>query len=164
MPHVAVFDTNVLFSGIGWKGNPFECLRRAREGVVKGLTCREILDELAEKLETKLGLSAEHVAETLADLLSFLRLVEISGTLKVVAKDADDDKVLECAIVGQATYIVTGDRRHLLPLGSFRGIPIVSPAEFLRVAIIADREHDDESRRRRGIARLLEQITAFLRG
>jgi len=32
---------------------------------------------------------------------------------------------------GHADIIVTGDRKHLLPLGSYAGIPIVSPREFL---------------------------------
>jgi len=32
MRHVAVFDTNVLLSGVGWKGKPFQCLELARDG------------------------------------------------------------------------------------------------------------------------------------
>ena len=40
--------------------------------------------------------------------------------------------VLECALAGEADYIVSGDKKHLLPLRQFREIPIVSPAEFLR--------------------------------
>ena len=40
--------------------------------------------------------------------------------------------VLECALAGEADYIVSGDKKHLLPLRQFRDIPIVSPAEFLR--------------------------------
>jgi len=39
--------------------------------------------------------------------------------------------VLECAAAGSATHIVTGDRRHLLPLGQFQDIPIVTAADFL---------------------------------
>jgi len=131
MPHVAVFDTNVLFSGVGWKGKPHECLELARTGVVHGLTCQEIVDELAEKLNAKLGFGSDDILATVADLLSYLSLVRISGGLKVVLADPEDDKVLECAIVGSATHIVTGDRHHLLPLVSFHGIPIVTPAEFL---------------------------------
>ena len=130
MPTVAVFDTNVLFSGLAWKGKPYECLELARAGSVTGLTCAEILDELMQKLEAKLKFSPEQVAETLADLLSFLQLVRIGNELKVIAAGPDDDKVLECAVLGSATHIVTGDRRHLLPLGSFQGIRIVTSAEF----------------------------------
>jgi putative PIN family toxin of toxin-antitoxin system len=131
MPIVAVFDTNVLLSGLGWKGKPYECLELARAGSVTGLTCAEILDELMQKLEAKLHFSPDQLAETLADLLSFLGLVRIRNELKVVAADPDDDKVLECAVLGSATHIVTGDRRHLLPLGSYQGVRIVTSAEFL---------------------------------
>jgi putative PIN family toxin of toxin-antitoxin system len=134
MPQVVVFDTNILFSGIGWKGKPYECLELARAGKVEGVTCRELLDELVEKLQLKLSFTAQQSFETLVDLLTFLRVVPITGQLKAVAADPDDDKVLECATQAGATHVVTGDRRHLLPLGSFQGIPIVTAAEFLKVA------------------------------
>ena len=43
-------------------------------------------------------------------------------------------KIIECAVVGSAKYIVTGDRRHLLPMKSYRGIDIVTAAEFVALA------------------------------
>jgi uncharacterized protein len=132
MPKVAVFDTNILFSATGWKGKAHECLELARAGRVDGVTCSELLDELAEKLQLKLLFTTEQSIETLADLLTFLRVVTISGQLKAVPADPDDDKVLECATVAGATHVVTGDRRHLLPLGVFQGIQIVTDADFLR--------------------------------
>jgi predicted nucleic acid-binding protein len=46
--------------------------------------------------------------------------------------DPDDEMVLECAMAAAADFIVSGDKKHLLALGQFRDIPIVSPAEFLR--------------------------------
>jgi len=116
---------------VGWKGNPFQCLELARAGTIEVVTCPEILDELTEKLESRLAQSSDIITETLSDLLSVLRVVSITGELKAIAADPDDDKILECAVVASATYIVSGDRKHLLPLGSFRGIHIVSPAEFL---------------------------------
>ncbi len=72
----------------------------------------------------------------MADLLTFLKLVSITGTLKADPADPDDDKVLECAVLAGATHIVTGDRRHLLPLGTFQGIPIVTAADFLALATV----------------------------
>lgn len=134
MRKIAVFDTNILFSAVGWKGNPFRCVELARAGNIDGVTCRELLDELAEKLQSKLSFTPEQALDTVADLLTFLKVVLIPGQLKAVAADPDDDKVLECAVVGGATHIVTGDRRHLLPLGTFQGIPIVTAADFLVVA------------------------------
>lgn len=70
MRFVAVFDTNVLLSAIGWKGNPFQCLELARAGTIEVVTCPEILDELTEKLESRLAQSSDIITETLSDLLS----------------------------------------------------------------------------------------------
>lgn len=55
MQFIVVYDTNILLSGLGWKGVPYRCVELARRGMVAGLTCSEILEELAEKLTTKLG-------------------------------------------------------------------------------------------------------------
>jgi uncharacterized protein len=134
MRPIAVFDTNILFSGVGWKGKPYECLELARAGKVEGVTCREVLDELSAKLQSKLSFTGEQAVQTVADLLTYLRVVPITGHLKAVPADPDDDKVLECAINAGATHIVTGDRRHVLPLGTFQGIQIVTAADFLKVA------------------------------
>ena len=136
MSLVVVFDTNILFSAVGWQGNPYHCVELARSGDIVGATCREILDELAEKLELKLNFSTEMVTDTITDFLTFLRLVAISGELKFISADPDDDAILECGLVAQADYIVSGDRRHLLPIGSYEGVAIVTAADFL--TIIAD--------------------------
>jgi predicted nucleic acid-binding protein len=45
-------------------------------------------------------------------------------------KDEADNRILECAVAGNADFIVSGDR-HLLSLKEFRDIPIVRAAEFL---------------------------------
>jgi putative PIN family toxin of toxin-antitoxin system len=142
MRWIAVFDTNVLFSSLGWRGTPYRCLELARAGRVEEVTCRELLDELAEKLQTKLRFSPAQVTDTLGELLTFLRLVTIANRLKVITADPDDDKVVECAVVGSATHIVTGDRRHLLPLGSYQGISIISAADFLALVTSSLEEGD----------------------
>lgn len=93
MPVVAVFDTNVLLSGLLWQGSPFHCLEMARTGRVKGLTCRLILEELADVLHRKLALESDRITECLAYLLSFLSLVPITGQLLAVIGDPDDPQV-----------------------------------------------------------------------
>jgi predicted nucleic acid-binding protein len=49
-----------------------------------------------------------------------------------VVDDPDDDKVIECAVVGKADYIVTGDR-HLLVFGQYGNISIVKAAQFISI-------------------------------
>ena len=73
MPLTAVSDTNILFSATGWRGNPFQCVERARAREFPVFTCPELMEELAEKLGTRLHFSADQVAETLADYLGFLQ-------------------------------------------------------------------------------------------
>ena len=116
------------------EGQAFPVPRIGGAGVVDGVTCRELLDELAEKLQSKLSFTPEQTLDTVADLLTFLRVVPITGKLKAIPADPDDDKVLECAATVGATHIITGDRRHLLPLGTFQEIPILTAADFLAVA------------------------------
>jgi predicted nucleic acid-binding protein len=52
-------------------------------------------------------------------------------TIEVIHDDPPDNRILECAIAGQADLIVSGDR-HLLKLKSYQGIPIVRPVDFRR--------------------------------
>jgi uncharacterized protein len=50
-----------------------------------------------------------------------------------VSLDPKDNMVLELEVASHATCIVTGDKKHLISLHPFRGIPIVSPADFLNL-------------------------------
>ena len=54
--------------------------------------------------------------------------INVSPTVlpRVVAADADDDHVVAAAIAAKADLIVSGDR-HLLDIGSHRGIRIITP-------------------------------------
>ena len=47
-------------------------------------------------------------------------------------KDEPDNRILECAIYGQADLLVTGDKK-ILQLREYRGVKIVSLKEYLEV-------------------------------
>jgi len=132
LPLTAVFDTNILFSATGWRGNPFQCVERARADRLRVFTCPQLMEELAEKLGTRLHFSADQVAETLADYLGFLRVIRIPRALTTVCRDQEDNMVLECALECHAQYIVSGDK-DLLELREFRGIRIVRASELLKL-------------------------------
>jgi predicted nucleic acid-binding protein len=44
MQPVVVYDTNILFSSILWSSKPNRCIELARQNIVKGLTCQEIIE------------------------------------------------------------------------------------------------------------------------
>jgi putative PIN family toxin of toxin-antitoxin system len=66
----------------------------------------------------------------LSELVELALWQEDAGTTTGISRDADDDKFLALAVMGQADAIVSGDG-DLLELGTHDGIPIVTPAEFL---------------------------------
>ena len=64
-------------------------------------------------------------------------LVEITERVEV-CREPKDDQILELAVSGNADCIVTGDD-DLLTLNPFRGIAIITPADFLRVSGLEER-------------------------
>ncbi len=133
----AVFDTNILISAVlSRTASPYKCLDLARQGLAESITCAEILAEFREKLVEKLKRTPEQADQLVEEFRNFSRIVAIPGQLKVVAADPDDDKVIECAVVGKATHVISGDTHHVLPIKTYRGIKIVSAADF--VALTAE--------------------------
>lgn len=131
MRPIVVYDTNVLISVMIWGGVPYDSLTLAQRNIVEAVTWTEILDEFSQKLTTKFNASPLQAAEMVAELLNFHQSVKITNQLKSITADPDDDKIIECAVVGNATHIVTGDKRHLLPIGNYQGISIITSADLL---------------------------------
>jgi uncharacterized protein len=129
-----VFDTNILFSGFGWRGSPYYCIQSVRKGKITFVTCREIMKEFAEKLQLKMKVSSVDVSKAATEILLFSKLITISNTFRFVVDDPDDDKILECAIIGNADYIITGDH-HLLSLVNYKDIAITTSANFLNLIL-----------------------------
>jgi predicted nucleic acid-binding protein len=48
-----------------------------------------------------------------------------------VTGDPGDDLILACAVQAGVDAVVSGDRRHLLPVGEHRGVRIVTPQALL---------------------------------
>jgi len=56
-----------------------------------------------------------------------------------VSPDDSDNRYIECAVAGQADILVTGDKKHLLPIGEYEGVQILSPAGFLAMLKMGNR-------------------------
>ena len=69
--------------------------------------------------------------ELLADYVDAIELVEPTSVPRVVIADVNDDQVIAAAVAARAGLIVSGDRKHLLPLGNHEGIEIVDAVEAL---------------------------------
>jgi len=126
-----VLDANVLASGVFWAGYPFRVLELWAHERIRVLVSKAILQEYAGLLRE---LGRKEDKEKLADLwVSFVFhhavLIDVRNRVDV-CRDPDDNKYLECALDGGASFVVSGDG-DLLSLGSFSGIPIVKPRRFV---------------------------------
>lgn len=124
-----VLDTNVLLSAtIG--GNPSRILELFTDGKIIVLTSPEIILEVRIVLVRVLK-NIEKAIRYVDILEQHAELVKPKEKFDAVKNDPADNKFLECAVAGKADYLVTGDKKQLLPLKAFGGIPIISPKEFL---------------------------------
>lgn len=126
-----VLDTNVLLSGIFFRGNPFRILAAWRSGAFDLLLSAEIFTEY-QRVASEL--SKRYPTVDPSPVLDFIaahsQIVHAPELPEQVCEDPDDDKFLACARAGKANVLVTGDKL-LLKVKEFAGTPIVTPRQFL---------------------------------
>lgn len=132
----AVLDTNVLISGLLWRGPPYVLIERARAGDWTMVSSHAILDEFARAVrrrmfKTILARIRLDPDRMLRDLHLLTEIVEPPTLAARVSRDPTDDMVLSTAVAGHADLIVSGDD-DLLALRGYQGIPIVEPGVALR--------------------------------
>ncbi len=126
-----VADTNVYVSAIVFGGTCETILALTRAGIVELFLSPAIERELRSVLAQTFGWTQSQVREAVAEVHGLASLVRPSVRLSGVLTHEQDQRVLECALGARADLLVTGDKKHLQPLKTFRGIRIVSPREFL---------------------------------
>jgi len=127
-----VADTNIYISAILFKGKPEKIRDLAREKKIELLISETILAEIAGILKRKFNWLDWQISQTIESLKAITTLITPRCTLKVIKEHDADNRILECAVEGKAQYIVSGDKRHLLPLGEYQGIKILPLTEFLK--------------------------------
>jgi len=130
-----VCDTNILVSGLLWKGAPRRILTGVEQGKLSLFTSRELLEELDRVLcYRKLATILERAGVTRQDIVRWtvrhatIVMAKPLGNV-VVTADPCDDHVLACAVSASADVIISGDK-HLLSLGMHAGIPIIKASGF----------------------------------
>ena len=132
-----VLDTNVVVAGLLWNGPPRRLIELAIEGDTVELFSSAVrLDELAHtlgysKFSARIATFGTSIAALVAQYMALVSLVAPVSVPHVVVNDADGDHVIAAAVAARAELIVTGDRKHLLPIGSHQDIAIVTAHEVL---------------------------------
>jgi uncharacterized protein len=129
----ALCDTNVLVSAFIAGGPPARVIDKAIEGRLALVLADPVLAELERVLTVKLGFEPARMREIEAFLIDLAseRMAAPAGSPEAIAGDPDDDVILACAVAASVELIVSGDRRHLLPVGEHRGTRILTPQALL---------------------------------
>src|SRR5664279_2809973 len=131
-----VLDTNVLVSAyLVPGGKPARILSLARQGKLTICLSPPILSEVKQtllrpKLQKIHKATAKEIERFLKALTSVVVMTAGTEEVDVVKDDPDDNKILACALEGEANFIVSGDH-HLTDMKVFQNIPIVNPDAFL---------------------------------
>jgi len=131
-----VIDTNVFVSGLTFKGKPREVLDLIWRGDIEACISSFILKELEETLKKDFSWERDQIKHTIEKIKAKTILFQPKNKVYVIKENDDDNRILECAIEGRVQYLISGDRKHLLPLKEYQRIKILSPAEFLKVLFL----------------------------
>ncbi len=127
-----VLDTNIFISAtlggrLGlivdeWKAGKFKL-------IVSEAIAHEYLDVINRP---KFKIPQTEIITATEYLLQNAEFVTPEEEIVVIVADPTDNKFLEAAIAGKVKYIVSGDG-HLLDLGSFREVPIITARDFIEL-------------------------------
>jgi putative PIN family toxin of toxin-antitoxin system len=127
-----VADTNVIVSALVFGGLPRRVMELAESRDFELFYSAAIQVEVKRVLGEKFGWTDTKMDDILPRLWKLGSLVVPRNRVHVVREDPDDDRILECAVSAEASFVVSGDR-HLLRLRVYRAVSLVTPREFLEI-------------------------------
>jgi putative PIN family toxin of toxin-antitoxin system len=133
---IFVLDTNVLVSAVlkpaGTPRNLVDLwLQDTFEIAVSDAILQEYRDVLSRPKFTPYIPSPNLVVELFEKLESSAEYFPGLTPVSPIRQDRSDEKFLSCAIEAQAEALITGDHKHLLPIGEYEGVRILPPVEAL---------------------------------
>lgn len=134
----AVLDTNIIVSALLAKSqSPPVAIYQAFISqrflfVTSGLILEEVEEVLNRDYLVKVhGWKPAQVTSRIETLASLAMVVPDLPLAQPVSRDPDDDRFIAAALLGKASYIVSGDKKHLLRLGEVQGIRILTARQFV---------------------------------
>ena len=128
----SVVDTNIIVSGLLFGGPPSKVVNAAIDRRFIWVTSPYLIEELERVLGyKKFALSEREVKILLTPLIEISEVIIPTTTVDIIERCPADNRVLECALDGKGSFIVTGDRRDLLSIKKFHHVEIITAKSFL---------------------------------
>ena len=128
-----VLDSNIFISAFYWGGNFQQVINRVIEGQDELYITNEIINEIAEVMgRTKFKTKPEIIERYIRAIEKIGKKVFITGKVKGICRDKDDDDKIECGFLSGADYLITGDS-DLLVLREYQQIKIITIKSFFEI-------------------------------
>jgi putative PIN family toxin of toxin-antitoxin system len=128
-----VLDTSTMISATFWRGDSYKVVKMVSKGKVQTFTSMEVINEFKQVLQEKFVKDETKIKEIVTTMLNISKLIRPIKKYNAVKDDPEDNKVIDCAVEARADYLITKDK-HILSLGEYKGIKIVTPREFLEIS------------------------------
>ena len=128
-----VLDTNIFISAFYWGGKPQKIIDGIIEGADELYISNEILGEIADVMaRPKFKSNTETINKYISLIEAIGKKIPITGKVKGICKDKDDDDKIECGISCNANYLITGDD-DLLILEKYEQLKIITVEKYFRL-------------------------------
>lgn len=94
-----------------------------------------ILQELRKFIKQRLKYKNDEIDEVIKNISKLAKVVEPHHRVKIFPEKKETNRILECAVEGKVSFIISMDSKQLQPLKKYEGVWIMSPAVFLRTKI-----------------------------
>jgi putative PIN family toxin of toxin-antitoxin system len=135
MPYQIVLDTNVLLAGLrSSRGASYKLLTilndsRWQLNVSTALVFE--YEEILKREKDQLDLTSEDIDNVIEGICAIANRCNIFYLWRPVARDPDDDFLIDLAVECQADFIITYNQKDLQAAEKF-GIKVLTPKEFLK--------------------------------
>jgi putative PIN family toxin of toxin-antitoxin system len=126
-----VLDTNIFISAFFWGGHPRKVLERIIDNTDELYVTKEILEEITSVMSRpKFKINTDVITYFIQSIEDISQKIIVRNNIKNICRDSEDDKILECALIAKADYIITGDN-DLLVLEKYENVKIITAAKYL---------------------------------
>jgi putative PIN family toxin of toxin-antitoxin system len=127
---IVVVDSGIWISAIEFGGTPSAALELVLQTDDLAI-CPEIEQEVLRILSQKFGRDPAAIVSRLTPFWENAIRVRVTGEIKGISRDPNDDPILECAVKADAQILISGDK-DLLSLNSYLGVRILSARQYLQ--------------------------------
>jgi len=111
--------------------NEAKVIENCKKGKYTNIASPYTLGEFEKVIsKERFALTREEIEDLIELVLSFSVILIPSQKVSVIKKDPNDNMFIDCALAGNAEYIISGDS-HLLDISKYKGIKILTAKKFL---------------------------------